>query len=100
MEVSASLPPLKQRRPRQLDQTLGREESWPQSNNIYLSIPRASGTVAKAVTHAFKIPASRTLAFILSELKDCLVVKIKVHFIQMLLVVLVTTMEDGFIYLK
>lgn len=99
MEACVSLSPLKQRRPRQLDQTLRREESCPQSNNIHLSFPRASGTVAKAVICAFKIPASGT-AFILSELKDSFVVKIKVHFIQMLLVFPVTAMESGFIRLK
>lgn len=78
VEMSVSLSTLKQRKPRQLDQTLQREESCPQSN-IYLSFPKASGMVAKV--HAFKIPASQTLAFILSELKDSFVVKIKVHFI-------------------
>lgn len=56
--------------------------------------------VAKAVIRVFNVPASGTLAFILSELKESFVVKSKVHFIQMVLVFLVTTIEGGFIHLK
>lgn len=51
--------------------------------------------VAKAVIYVFKIPASGTLAFVLSVLKDSFVVKIKARVIPMVLMFLVKTMEGG-----